>query len=134
MNGSVPRSCRPARANKFGPAALVLFALLATLALAPACAAYPDQPMTIIVPCTPGTGTDTLAGVLGDNPAQKFGVPVVVDNRPGASGNIGTEAASKSPADGYTLLMQATTYVTNPALQGSVPYDPVKGFTPIGPT
>jgi tripartite-type tricarboxylate transporter receptor subunit TctC len=90
--------------------------------------------MKIIVPYTPGTGIDILARVLGDKLSQRFGVAVVVDNRPGASGNIGTEAASKAPADGYTLLMQATTYVTNAALQASVPYDPIKGFTPIGPT
>jgi len=97
-------------------------------------AAYPDHPVKIIVPYTPGTGIDILARVLGDKLAQKWGVAVVVDNRAGASGNIGTEAASKAPADGYTLLMQASTHVTNVALQGSVPYDPIKGFTPIGPT
>jgi tripartite-type tricarboxylate transporter receptor subunit TctC len=122
------------RANKLAPAVPILFALAATLALAPAFAAYPDRPMKIIVPYTPGTGIDILARVLGDKLSQRFGVAVVVDNRPGASGNIGTEAASKAPADGYTLLMQATTYVTNAALQASVPYDPIKGFTPIGPT
>jgi tripartite-type tricarboxylate transporter receptor subunit TctC len=88
----------------------------------------------MIVPYTPGTGIDILARVLGQKLAEKFGVPVVVDNRPGASGNIGTEAASKAAPDGYTLLMQASTHVTNAALQASVPYDPVKDFTPIGPT
>jgi tripartite-type tricarboxylate transporter receptor subunit TctC len=59
---------------------------------------------------------------------------VVVDNRPGASGNIGTEAASKAAPDGYILLMTSSTHVLNAALQPSVPYDPVNGFTPIGPT
>ena len=115
-------------------AALALLALALPLMPAPASAAYPDRPLKIIVPYTPGTGIDILARVLGDKLAQKFGVPVVVDNRPGASGNIGTEAASKAAPDGYTLLMQASTHVTNPALQASVPYDPIKGFTPIGPT
>ena len=109
---------------------------LGSLALVTAAAQqpYPNRPIRMIVPYTPGTGIDILARVLGDKLAQKFGVGVVVDNRPGASGNIGTEAASKAAPDGYTLLMQASTHVTNPALQGSVPYDPVKGFTPIGPT
>jgi tripartite-type tricarboxylate transporter receptor subunit TctC len=60
-------------------------------------------------------------------------VSVVVDNRPGARGNIGTEAAAKAAPDGYTLLMTASTHVTNAALQSSVPYDPVKSFAPIGP-
>jgi len=57
----------------------------------------------------------------------------VIDNRPGASGNIGTEAVVKAAPDGYTLLMNASTHVTNAALQASIPYDPVKSFTPIGP-
>jgi tripartite-type tricarboxylate transporter receptor subunit TctC len=114
--------------------ALLWLALPVALAPIAALAAYPDRPIRIIVPYTPGTGIDILARVLGEKLAQKFGVAVVVDNRPGASGNIGTEAASKAPPDGYTLLMQASTHVTNPALQASVPYDPVKGFTPIGPT
>ena len=120
-----------------GAAALLgLFA--AAMALMPAIAQtpapYPNRSIRMIVPYTPGTGIDILARVLGQKLAEKFGVPVVVDNRPGASGNIGTEAVSKAPADGYTLLMQASTHVTNAALQVSVPYDPVKGFTPIGPT
>jgi tripartite-type tricarboxylate transporter receptor subunit TctC len=110
-----------------------LACLAASLVVSTALAAYPDRPVRIIVPYTPGTGIDILARVLGDKLAQKWGVAVVVDNRPGASGNIGTEAASKAPPDGYTLLMQASTHVTNVALQGSVPYDPIKGFTPIGP-
>jgi tripartite-type tricarboxylate transporter receptor subunit TctC len=95
---------------------------------------YPNRPIKIIVPYTPGTGIDILARLIGQKLSEKFGVAVVVDNRPGASGNIGTEAASKAAPDGYTLLATASTLVTNVALQKSVPYDPVKGFTPIGPT
>ena len=109
---------------------LVLGLLIATAASA----AYPDRPIRIVVPYTPGTGIDILARVLGEKLAQKLGVGVVVENKAGASGNIGTEFVSQAPPDGYTLLMQASTHVTNPALQGNVPYDPVKGFTPIGPT
>ena len=110
--------------------------LVASMALASATAAaqpYPNRPVRLIVPYTPGTGIDILARVLGEKLTQKFNVAFVVENKPGASGNIGTEAASKAAPDGYTLLMQADTHVTNPALQASVPYDPVKGFTPIGP-
>ncbi len=120
-----------------GVARRAALALLCLGALASATAMaqqpYPNRPIRIIVPYTPGTGIDILARVLGDRLARKFDVGVVVDNRPGASGNIGTEAASKAAPDGYTLLMQASTHVTNPALQGTVPYDPVKGFTPISP-
>jgi len=97
-------------------------------------APYPNHAIRVIVPYTPGTGIDILARVIGQKLSDKFGVAVVVDNRPGASGNIGTEAASKAAPDGYTLLATASTLVTNVALLKSVPYDPIKGFTPIGPT
>ena len=117
-------------------ARLVALALLSLAVAMPAAgqAAYPNRPIRIIVPYTPGTGIDILARLIGQKLGEKFAVAVVVDNRPGASGNIGTEAASKATPDGYTLLATASTLVTNVAVQKSVPYDPVKGFTPIGPT
>ena len=102
--------------------------------LAAAQAPYPNHAIRIIVPYTPGTGIDILARLIGQKLGDKFAVPVVIDNRPGASGNIGTEAASKAAPDGYTLLATASTLVTNVALLKSVPYDPIKGFTAIGPT
>jgi len=106
---------------------------LAFAAIATAQSAYPNRAIRIIVPYTPGTGIDILARVIGQKLSEKLNVAVVVDNRPGASGNIGTEASSKATPDGYTLLATASTLVTNVAVQKSVPYDPVKGFTPIGP-
>jgi tripartite-type tricarboxylate transporter receptor subunit TctC len=117
-------------------ARLVALALLSLAVAMPAAgqATYPNRPIRIIVPYTPGTGIDILARLIGQKLGEKFAVAVVVDNRPGASGNIGTEAASKATPDGYTLLATASTLVTNVAVQKSVPYDPVKGFTPIGPT
>lgn len=118
-------------------AAIALLGIVAgVLAFGPASAQapYPNRSIRMVVPYTPGTGIDILARVLGQKLSEKFNVPVVVDNRPGASGNIGTEAATKATPDGYTLLMTASTHVTNVALQANVPYDPIKGFTPIGPT
>jgi len=117
-------------------ARIVALALLALAVAMPAAgqAPYPNRPIKIIVPYTPGTGIDILARLIGQKLSEKLGVAVVVENRPGASGNIGTEAVSKAAPDGYTLLATASTLVTNVALQKSVPYDPVKGFTPIGPT
>jgi tripartite-type tricarboxylate transporter receptor subunit TctC len=109
---------------------LPLVLTLPSVAQAP----YPNHPVRIIVPYTPGTGIDILARLIGQKLSEKFGVAVVVDNRPGASGNIGTDAVSKAAPDGYTLLATASTLVTNVALQKSVPYDPINGFTPIGPT
>ena len=110
--------------------------LLAAVALACACLAqaqeaYPSKPIKLIVPFTPGTGMDILARTLGPGLTDKWKVPVVVENRPGASGNIGTEAVAKSPADGYTALVTASTLVMNRSLFKSIPYDPVKDFTPV---
>lgn len=92
---------------------------------------YPSRPIRIVVPFTPGTGIDILARVVGQKLGERLRQPVVVENRPGASGNIGTEAVAKAPADGHTLLMTATTLVQSAVLFKSVPYDP-KAMTPIG--
>ena len=94
-------------------------------------AQYPNRPIKLIVPFTPGTGIDILARVWGQKLQERQKVGVVIENRPGASGNIGTEAVAKSPADGYTLLFTATTLVQSAALFKTVPYDP-KALTPIG--
>ena len=106
-------------------------ALLACAALVQAQEPYPSRPIKLIVPFTPGTGMDILARTLGPGLTERWKVPVVVENRPGASGNIGTEAVAKSPADGYTALVTASTLVMNTSLFKSIPYDPVKDFTPV---
>ena len=89
------------------------------------------RPITIIVPYSPGTGIDILARALGAELSQKWGQPVVVDNKTGASGNIGTGIAARAEPDGNTLLMMAKVFVVNPSLFKSVPYDPIASFTPI---
>ena len=94
-------------------------------------AQYPNRPIKLVVPFTPGTGIDILARVFAQKLQERIRTPVVVENRPGASGNIGTEAVAKAPADGYTLLMTATTLVQSAVLYKTVPYDP-KAMTPIG--
>ncbi|MEA3193631.1 MAG: hypothetical protein QOD26_1964 [Betaproteobacteria bacterium] len=92
--------------------------------------AYPSRPIHLVVPYTPGTGADILARVLGPKLAERSKVAAVVDNKPGATGNIGADAVAKAPADGYTLLLTATSFTTNPALKPA-PFDPVKDFAPI---
>jgi tripartite-type tricarboxylate transporter receptor subunit TctC len=114
-------------------AAIAAIAVVAAFAPALAQAPYPNRPIRIVVPYTAGTGIDILARVVGQKLGERLKVAVVVDNRPGASGNIGTEAVVKAAPDGYTLLMNASTHVTNAALQSTIPYDPVKSFAPIGP-
>jgi len=94
---------------------------------------YPARPVKIVVPFTPGTGIDILARTLGQKMGDDWKVAVVVENRPGASGNIGTEAVAKSAPDGYTLLMTASTIVLNRSLFKSIPYDPVADFAPVAP-
>ena len=96
-------------------------------------ASFPDKPIRIIVPFTPGTGIDILARTLGQKMGEDWKIAVIVENKPGASGNIGTEAAAKAQPDGYALLMTASTIVLNRSLFKSIPYDPVKDFAPVAP-
>jgi tripartite-type tricarboxylate transporter receptor subunit TctC len=104
----------------------------ATLCAASAVAqAYPSHAVRLIVPYGTGGGSDILARQIGARLQVMWGQGVAVDNRAGASGNIGTEAVVKSPADGYTLLLQNSTMVVNPAVNGKLNYDPEKDLTPI---
>ena len=92
---------------------------------------YPTRAITIVVPFTPATGADVIARLLQPKLAENLKVPVVVENRAGASGAIGTEQVAKSPPDGYTVLFTATSHGTVPAMKRSLPYDPVKSFAPV---
>ena len=95
-------------------------------------AQYPDKPLKFVVPWPPGGAADIMARLIADRLAKEFGQPVVVDNRPGAGGNIGAELVAKSPADGYTFLMGTVgTHAINPALYAVMPYNHVKDFTPV---
>jgi len=104
-------------------------------AIAPAGAhaqAYPVKPVRIIVPYPPGGATDIFARLLGAKLAEPLGQQVVIEQRPGAGGVIGAEAAAKSPPDGYTLWVgQASNLAINQHLMGKLPYDPVRDFVPI---
>ena len=104
---------------------------LAGLATSGVDAQQPGRPITIIVPYSPGTGIDILARALGAELSQKRGNPIVVDNKTGASGNIGTGVAARTPPDGHTLLMIAKVFVVNPSVFKTVPYDPINSFAPV---
>src|SRR5437868_13459987 len=108
----------------------LLAGLFLVCAAAAAAQDYPSRPIHIVVPYTPGTGADILARVLGPKLAEEWKAAVVTDNRPGATGNIGADLVAKAPPDGYTLLLTATSFTTNPALKPA-PFDPVKDFAPI---
>ena len=94
--------------------------------------AYPAKPIRFIVPWPPGGGTDILSRLVTNKLSEKLGWQIVVDNKPGAGGNIGLDAAAKATADGYTLVMgQTSNLAINPALYGKLPYDPIRDFVPI---
>ena len=108
--------------------ALVAFGLLVGIAQAEV---YPNKPIRIIVPYPPGGFNDTLARTIGQKFTEKWGQPVIVDNRPGGGTTIGTNLAAKSAPDGYTLLIVSFAFAVNPALYATLPYDTGKHFAPI---
>jgi tripartite-type tricarboxylate transporter receptor subunit TctC len=102
------------------------------IASATAAQTYPIKPLRLISPYAPGGGSDTLARTVGSKLAESWGQPVVVENRPGAGGSIGAEAAAKATPDGYTLLVTPSAVLTiNPHLYSHLRYDPLRDFAPI---
>jgi len=92
---------------------------------------YPDHAIKLIVPVPPGGGVDILARAIGQKMSANMGVPVIVDNRAGASAAIGTELLAKSPPDGYTIMMGYSAHATNPIFSPGLPYDAKKDFAAI---
>jgi tripartite-type tricarboxylate transporter receptor subunit TctC len=113
---------------------LAVLSALAALAAAPVHAQYPERPIRILIPFTPGGGTDILARMLGQKFSEAWGQQVVADNRPGGNGVIAAELTAKANPDGHTLLMVAIGHAINPSLRKSLPYDTLKDFTPISLT
>jgi tripartite-type tricarboxylate transporter receptor subunit TctC len=110
---------------------LLVALCVATLAPLGAAAQSAGRVITIVVPYTPGTGPDILARVIGDEYQSRLHQPVMIDNKPGASGNIGTQFVARAAPDGLTLLMTSSPFTQNLALMKNVPYDPIKNFAPI---
>src|SRR6201996_6440795 len=98
---------------------------------APAAFAWPDQPVRIVVPFTPGTGPDIIARFVGEKLSPRLGQPVVIDNVAGASGNIGSQQVARAKPDGLTLMSSVNTLVMNASLFKNLPYDPVTDFAPV---
>jgi tripartite-type tricarboxylate transporter receptor subunit TctC len=92
---------------------------------------YPLRPIRLIVPYPPGGGTDIVGRVLGEKLGASLGQPIVIDNRGGAGGVLGTEIVAKAAPDGYTLLLVPTSHVINPSIYAKLPYDTAKDFAPI---
>jgi tripartite-type tricarboxylate transporter receptor subunit TctC len=108
---------------------LAAFALLLALC-APAAAEYPDRPVRLIIPFPPGGSNDVVGRLVANSLSEKLGHKVFVDNRGGAGGVLGTEAAAQAAPDGYTLLIISIAHAVNPALY-KLNYDPIKSFTPV---
>jgi tripartite-type tricarboxylate transporter receptor subunit TctC len=92
---------------------------------------YPTRSIKIVVPATPGGAIDVIARLVADKLTASMGQPVVVENKPGASNNLGTDAVAKSPPDGYSLVIVASSHATNKFLFKQLPYDPVTDFEPV---
>ena len=115
-------------------AACTLAALAATAGNALAQDKYPSKPVTVIVPQAPGGANDAIARIVAQKLTEALGQQFIVDNKPGAGGNIGTAAAAKGKNDGYTLMLTVNSaHVINPSLYKSTGFDPVKDFDPISP-
>jgi tripartite-type tricarboxylate transporter receptor subunit TctC len=107
-------------------------AALASLSFGPALAqSYPAKPIRLIVPYAPGGGVDIVARTVGQELGKRINQPIVVENRTGAGGNIGSEAVAKAPPDGYTLLMASPANTINSSLYTKMPYDPLRELVPI---
>lgn len=119
------------RRRLFGAAAAAALAGLGA-SRAFAQAAWPGRLVRIVVPYTPGTGMDILARTLSPHLGTAWGQAIVVENRPGASGNLGAGLVAKSPPDGLTLLMGVNTLIINPSLYANMTYDPLRDLAPVG--
>ncbi len=105
--------------------------VLPSAAMAQPEAAWPSRPIKWVVPFPPGGAMDAIARTLGDKAARELGQPFVIENRPGAGGNIGADYVAKQPADGYTIMITSIGMATNKALYARLGYDPVKDFAPV---
>ena len=127
MNAQYDRSRRPMLARAL---ALCIAAAGTAMAQTPDASRFPAKPIRMIVPFPPSGSNDILGRFIAQKMTERLSQQMVVDNRPGADGIIGTEVASRAPADGHTLLVVSTTYTMNPAIH-KLPYDPVKSLMPI---
>jgi tripartite-type tricarboxylate transporter receptor subunit TctC len=110
---------------------IALGAAAALLAASVAAQGYPNKPIRLVVPITPGSGTDIIARTVAPKLSENLGQPIVIENRPGAGATIGTALVAKSPPDGYTFLVQAQGHTVNPAIYANLTYDTVKDFAGV---
>ena len=115
----------------FGAVSISASALMSMPVAHAADGGYPQRPIRFVIPQSPGGASDTVGRVVAQRLSENFGQQFVIDNRPGATGNVGAELVKNAPADGYTMLLTAANLVTSPGLYQRVPFDPVKDFAPV---
>ena len=125
-----PRRFAAAAAASFTATAIALTALPPSAAEAQT--AYPEKPVRFIVPYPPGGGTDVIARIVQERFAQALAQPVIIENRGGAAGSLGTDVVAKAAPDGYTVLLTLSSHTINPAIYPKLPFDTVKDFAPVG--
>jgi|JI10StandDraft_1071094.scaffolds.fasta_scaffold302876_2 tripartite-type tricarboxylate transporter receptor subunit TctC len=111
---------------------LAVASLAGVAGVAQAQSAYPDKPVRFVVPYPPGGGTDVIARIVQGKFQEALGQPIVIENKGGAGGSVGTELAAKSAADGYTVLFTLSSHTINPAIYPKLTFDTVKDFEPVG--
>ncbi|KQW40648.1 tripartite tricarboxylate transporter substrate binding protein [Rhizobacter sp. Root404] len=115
-------------------------AVMATLVAAAACVApaahaqqhWPDKPIRFVVPYPPGGGTDVIARIVQERFQNTLGQPIIIENRGGAAGSLGTDVVAKAPSDGYTVLFTLSSHTINPSIYPKLPFNTVKDFEPVG--
>ena len=111
--------------------ALLVMVAVAVLAGPAAAQNYPNRPIKFVVPYPPGGGTDVVARIVNEPLATELGQPIIIDNRGGAAGNLGTDIVAKAPADGYTVLFTLSSHTINPKLYEKLPFDVEHDFVPV---
>ena len=117
--------------NGFRLAVALVIAGVVPGASAQGAAAFPDRPIKLVVPYPPGGSTDPVARLLANDVSQRLGQPMVVDNKAGAAGSIGTEFVVRAPADGYTILLHTSVIATEPSAKKNLPYDMKRDLAPL---
>jgi tripartite-type tricarboxylate transporter receptor subunit TctC len=120
------------RRLRIGVAAIAAFGAIAAGPFARAQTAWPDHPVRFIVPYPPGGGTDVIARIVQERFQNALGQPIIIENRGGAAGSLGTDVVAKSAPDGYTVLFTLSSHTINPAIYAKLPFNTVADFAPVG--
>ena len=123
---------RVQHSRRSGLRGLAVLALAAATPFVAWAQAYPDKPIRFLVPYPPGGGTDVIARIVQNRFQAALGQPMVIENKGGAGGSVGTEMAAKSAADGYTVLFTLSSHTINPAIFPKLNFDTIKDFEPVG--